>query len=115
RAQRASGLWTYTDDGDRWDHSNTQFALLGLHAASQADAPVPALIRRHGEALLGRPVEVAGVPYWTDAASLAEAGIPAVLFGPSGAGAHALEEWVDLESVRQCVAIYARVIAAYCG
>ena len=80
-----------------------------------ADAPVPALIRRHGEALLGRPVEVAGVPYWTDAASLAEAGIPAVLFGPSGAGAHALEEWVDLESVRQCVAIYARVIAAYCG
>lgn len=42
RAQRASGLWTYTDDGDRWDHSNTQFALLGLHAASQAGAPVPA-------------------------------------------------------------------------
>lgn len=80
-----------------------------------ADAPVPELIRRHGEAVLGRPIEVAGVPYWTDAASLAEAGIPAVLFGPCGAGAHALEEWVDLESVRQCVAIYSRVIAAFCG
>lgn len=83
--------------------------------STPADAPVPALIRRIGEELLGRPVTVAGVPYWTDAASLAEAGIPAVLFGPSGAGAHAAEEWVDLESVRQCVAIYSRVIAAYCG
>jgi acetylornithine deacetylase len=79
------------------------------------DAPLPALIRQVGEELLGRPVAVGGVPYWTDAASLAAAGIPAVLFGPAGAGAHALEEWVDLESVRQCVAIYTRVIEAYCG
>jgi acetylornithine deacetylase len=83
--------------------------------ATPADAPVPALIRQIGAELLGREVAVAGVPYWTDAASLAEAGIPAVLFGPSGAGAHALEEWVDLESVRACVAVYGRVIDAYCG
>jgi acetylornithine deacetylase len=80
-----------------------------------ADAPVPALIRRLGAELLGRPISVVGVPYWTDAASLAAAGIPAVLFGPCGAGAHALEEWVDLASVRQCVALYTAVIAAYCG
>lgn len=83
--------------------------------ATPADAPLPALIRRHGAALLGRELAVVGVPYWTDAASLAEAGIPAVLFGPSGAGAHAAEEWVDLASVRQCVELYARVIADYCG
>jgi acetylornithine deacetylase len=80
-----------------------------------ADAPVPALIRRHGAALLGRPVKGTGVPYWTDAASLAAVGIPAVLFGPSGAGAHALEEWVDVASVRQCVELYTRVIADFCG
>jgi acetylornithine deacetylase len=82
---------------------------------TSADAPLPALLRRLGAELLGRPVEVVGVPYWTDAASLAAAGIPAVLFGPSGAGAHALEEWVDLESVRQCAALYTQLIAAYCG
>lgn len=80
-----------------------------------ADAPLPALIRRHGAELLGRPVAVAGVPYWTDAASLAAAGIPAVLFGPSGDGAHALEEWVDLASVQQCVELYTRVIQDFCG
>ena len=58
---------------------------------------------------------VTGVPYWTDAASLAAAGIPTVLFGPCGTGAHAAEEWVDLESVRQCAAIYTRVIESFCA
>jgi acetylornithine deacetylase len=38
-----------------------------------------------------------------------------VLFGPRGAGAHAVEEWVDLESVEQCVEIYGRVIDDVCG
>lgn len=83
--------------------------------ATPVDASIPALIRSIGGELLGRPVEVGGVPYWTDAASLAEVGIPAVLFGPSGAGAHATEEWVDLASVRLCAELYTRVIAAYCG
>jgi acetylornithine deacetylase len=80
-----------------------------------ADAPLPAILRRHAAAVSGQEVVVAGVPYWTDAASLAAAGIPSVLFGPRGAGAHALEEWVDLESVAQCAAIYGRVIAEFCA
>ncbi|HMO57489.1 MAG TPA: M20/M25/M40 family metallo-hydrolase, partial [Roseiflexaceae bacterium] len=79
-----------------------------------ADALLPSLIREHAAALIGRDVAVVGVPYWTDAASLAEAGIPAVLFGPCGTGAHAVEEWVDLASVSQCHAIYLRVAEAFC-
>lgn len=82
---------------------------------TSADAPAPALIRRHAAALLGREIEVTSVPYWTDAASLAAAGIPTVLFGPAGEGAHALEEWVDLASVRQCAAILERVVVDFCG
>jgi acetylornithine deacetylase len=80
----------------------------------QADAPIPSIIRRYASEVTGRTPEVVGVPYWTDAASLAQAGIPTVLFGPCGAGAHAVQEWVDLESVRQCVAIYGRVIEEFC-
>ena len=38
----------------------------------------------------------------TDAAILAGAGIPSVLFGPAGAGLHSLEEWVDIPSVLTC-------------
>lgn len=40
-----------------------------------------------------------GGAYWTDAALLADAGIPTVLFGVLGAGAHAAEEWVSIESI----------------
>jgi len=35
---------------------------------------------------------VIGVPFWTDAALVAAAGIPTVLFGPAGEGAHAAVE-----------------------
>ncbi len=51
-----------------------------------------------------------GFPYWTDAALSGQAGIPSVLFGPAGHGAHAVDEWVSLASLgkvydalRQCI------------
>ncbi len=47
-----------------------------------------------------------GVGFWTDAALLAEAGVPTVLYGPSGAGAHATEEWVELASLERCARVY---------
>ena len=72
------------------------------------------LIKHHATAIAGRAPLVVGAPFWTDAASLSQAGIPAVLFGPSGAGAHAVEEWVDLESVQQSAAIYLAVAEAFC-
>ena len=43
-----------------------------------------------------------GMSFWTDAAILGEAGIPSVLFGPTGSGLHGVEEWVDLQSVLTC-------------
>jgi acetylornithine deacetylase/succinyl-diaminopimelate desuccinylase family protein len=43
-----------------------------------------------------------GMSFWTDAAILGGAGIPSVLFGPTGAGLHSLEEWVEIDSVLKC-------------
>jgi acetylornithine deacetylase len=40
-----------------------------------------------------------GVAYWMDAAIFAAAGIPTVNYGPTGEGAHAAVEWVDIDSV----------------
>ncbi len=37
-----------------------------------------------------------GVSYWADAAFIAAAGIPTVLLGPGGEGAHAAVEWVSI-------------------
>jgi acetylornithine deacetylase len=50
----------------------------------------------------GRSGEPAGMSFWTDAAILGDAGIPAVLFGPGGAGLHSLTEYVNLDSVYMC-------------
>ena len=56
-----------------------------------------------------------GATFWTDAAILAGAGIETVLFGPTGAGLHSAEEWVDLQSVYDMADILAKTAAAYCG
>lgn len=52
--------------------------------------------------VVGSPGDISGHDGWMDSALLAEAGIPSVVFGPSGEGLHAAIEWVDLESVKQC-------------
>lgn len=55
-----------------------------------------------------------GVPFWTDAALIAEAGVPTVLFGPVGAGAHAAEEWVDLASLERVRDVVLRTALEWC-
>ena len=63
----------------------------------------------------GTPPTYVGHGAWFDAALLARAGIPAVIFGPVGAGAHAAVEYVDLPSVVACAQILAHTIARFCG
>jgi acetylornithine deacetylase len=59
--------------------------------------------------------EHVGVSYWADSAFISAAGIPTVLFGPSGEGAHAQVEWVsiaDTEKVARTLVDVARTICA---
>ena len=49
-----------------------------------------------------------------DAAILSAAGVPTVVFGPGGEGAHAVEEWVDLGEVERCARTLAAVASAWC-
>jgi acetylornithine deacetylase len=56
-----------------------------------------------------------GASFWTDAALLAGAGIETVLIGPTGAGLHSAEEWVELQSVYDLAQILAETAVAYCG
>lgn len=63
----------------------------------------------------GLPSQLQGVSFWTDAALLAAAGIPTLLFGPTGHGAHALEEWVDTESAVVCRDVLAAVAREFTG
>ncbi len=55
-----------------------------------------------------------GMSFWTDAAILAGAGIPSVIFGPGGAGLHSIEEYVTLADVETCRDVLVDVVRAMC-
>ena len=71
-------------------------------------ALVQALERR------GRDATPTGMSYWTDASVLGRAGTPAVLFGPSGAGLHGAEEYVEIDSVVTCRDTLVDLARAFC-
>ncbi len=58
----------------------------------------------HAAQAAGCPANTAGMTFWTDAAILGAAGIPAAIFGPGGAGLHSTEEYVILADVTRCCA-----------
>ncbi|HUE85182.1 MAG TPA: ArgE/DapE family deacylase [Vicinamibacterales bacterium] len=62
----------------------------------------------------GAQSDIIGMSFWTDAAVLGAAGIPSVLFGPTGAGLHGLEEWVDAQSVLTCRDALVSLARAWC-
>jgi acetylornithine deacetylase len=59
--------------------------------------------------------DLVGAPFWTDAALIAGAGIPTVLYGPAGEGAHAEVEWVDLASLERVRDVVARTATEWCA
>jgi acetylornithine deacetylase/succinyl-diaminopimelate desuccinylase-like protein len=67
------------------------------------------------EGVTGRPAVRRGDPWWTDAGLIADAGIPVVLVGAAGDGAHADEEWVSADSLAALVDVLEGVILAICG
>jgi acetylornithine deacetylase len=84
------------------EHAELRMGLVRDPFEVDPGAAVVEAMRRAAEAATGRPAEIYGESYWMDAALIQAAGIPTVVFGPAGAGAHAVEEWVDLASVEAC-------------
>ena len=77
--------------------------------------PIVTTLRACARKALGRAPAIVGATGWMDAALLAAAGIPTVIFGPGGEGAHAAVEWVDLDTVEQCAAILLATIDEFCA
>jgi len=65
--------------------------------------------------VLGRKTDLGTQSFWTDAALLSEAGIPSVLFGPSGSGLHSTQESVNLDTVLACARVLADCAKSFCG
>ena len=79
------------------------------------DAGVVRAVAEATEAVLGDAPKYVGENPWMDSALLADAGVEAVVMGPSGGGAHSDVEWVELASVHQLADILARAAIIYCG
>jgi acetylornithine deacetylase len=88
-------------------------ALRLLHVGEPfevpADAEIAKLVQRHAG------TELVGVSFWADSSLLAGAGIPTVLYGPAGGGAHAVEEWVDVASFERVRDVLIATARDFCG
>ncbi len=51
-----------------------------------------------------------GLSFWADSALAGAMGIPSVLFGPIGHGAHAIDEWVSLKSLLNVYEVLKKLI-----
>jgi acetylornithine deacetylase len=79
------------------------------------DALIVRTVQRQARTLLGHEPTIYGATPWMDAAILSAAGIPTVVFGPGGQGAHAIIEWSDLEQVERCSEILIAVAEEFCS
>jgi acetylornithine deacetylase len=81
------------------------------------DAPIVRLVGDAIRKTLGSDAaeQFVGMAAWTDTALLSAAGVPGIVFGPSGRGLHGKEEYVELDSVVQCSEILLEAIQSACG
>lgn len=80
--------------------------------AADADSAIVSTLSDSVERVLGRPARLRGEPFWTDARLVQEAGIPCVVIGADGGGAHADREWAECASVRALDAVLYDVVTA---
>ena len=79
-----------------------------------AGHPFVGLVRDAAATVLGASPAIAGLSFWADSAFTATAGIPTVLFGPTGQGAHADDEWVSARSLVACAEALTAAARAFC-
>jgi acetylornithine deacetylase len=94
--------------------SDSRFQGQGRRVFSRAPLEVdrgqPCLQRFFdiAQSRLPQQVEWGAASFWTDAALLSEAGIPAAVFGPRGEGLHSIEEYVIADDVLACAEVIYR-------
>jgi len=96
-------------------NAQAEITLYRPPLETPADDPVVTTAAASIGQIMGQSPTPVGATFWMDAALLAEAGIPTVIFGPAGAGAHADVEWVDLPSVAVCTDVLMAAARAFCG
>ena len=79
------------------------------------ETPASAPIVQALLAAAGPGTAVAPMSYWADSAFLSTAGIPTVLYGPEGEGAHADIEWVSRSGTRTTTTALTQLAQDFCS
>ena len=79
------------------------------------ETPATAPIVQALVAAAGPGTSVAPMSYWADSAFLAAAGIPTVLYGPEGDGAHADIEWVSRSGTSTASTVLTQLAQDFCS
>jgi acetylornithine deacetylase len=91
----------------RLEHHAPWMQSRGLHFADNREwaEQLAAVVRT-----LGVESRLMGVPYGTNAASIAAAGIPTAVLGPGSiAQAHTVDEWIAIDQLELAVEVYFRI------
>jgi acetylornithine deacetylase/succinyl-diaminopimelate desuccinylase-like protein len=92
----------------------TVSARTVLHRPPMQTPPDAPIVRALLDAA-GPGTSVAPMSYWADSAFLAQAGIPTVLYGPEGDGAHADTEWVSRSGTTTAATVLTRLAQDFCS
>ena len=109
--------WALQDTWLRAHPPTVQWNLSDLHFPpfdTPADHPLVEAVGRR-RAALGKPVELTGFAAVCDGAHYAGEGVTPLIHGPSGAGLHGPDEWVNLDSVVEAAQTFASAAIEYCG
>ena len=108
-------IFTKIAETDPHFNASLQTTLLREPFEVAGDSLIVQLVRHHAATTLHHEPEIGSAAAWMDAALLSSAGIPTVVFGPGGAGAHAVVEWADLDQLAQCSEIMLSTIQEFCA
>jgi len=79
------------------------------------DAHISQVALKHISQALGKPPVIRAGPFWTDCALLSDAGIPCLLLGLDGDGAHAATEWITLDSLEIVTSVLTDIALDFCN
>lgn len=110
----SSMLRAISEESPRFQYDEPRVTMTRPTTKLASDHPLVQKAVACAKPVFGSEPAVLSIPFWCDAALLAEVGIPSIVFGPSGAGLHSREEWVEVKSLQQMEKIFIDLIRDHC-
>ncbi|KAJ5595276.1 uncharacterized protein N7459_001484 [Penicillium hispanicum] len=108
-------LQNIAQDNSDFRYEEPRITMSRPTAKLPADHPLVLKTIACATPVFGTQPAVQSAAFWCDAALLGQAGIPSIVFGPSGAGLHSKEEWVEVKSLQQIEQIFTDLVWDFCG